>query len=371
MFPQITNIEQVLPHFEGRAEFAIGKRDGYVFIDYNYILPDTFDHPIRLEGRGIKFCSKTGNILARPFHKFFNLGERPDTQFETLPWHLPFVVQEKYDGSMIHPAIVDDRLVLMTRKGITDTSIQAMQECMTPQLEESMRQELALGHTPMYEYVSPNNRIVIEYTKPALRFLAMRKTVTGAYSSYTHMFDGFMGGNMDPRALVDTTRKTVGKEGVVICWPYTGQRIKLKADEYVMLHRAIDVLGSEKRILDVILENKDDDLCAAISEDRATKVREYAQSVRFSMRLIQQLVESYVGAHTSIDQKTFAMGVLNSPMKTYSSELFACRAGKLVGHQIGQEFIRRHSRTQTDLETNRLLLRLPKLQPLAFNTGDV
>jgi RNA ligase len=371
MFTHIENIEQIIKHFEFRKEFTIGTRDGFTVIDYNYILPDTFDDPVRLEGRGIKFCSKTGNILARPFHKFFNLGERPDTQFEMLPWHLPFVVQEKYDGSMIHPAIIDGRLVLMTRKGITNTAIQAMQECMTPQLEECMRQELALGHTPMYEYVSPNNRIVIEYTKPALRFLAMRKTVTGAYSSYTHMFDGFMGGNMDPRALVDTTRRTVGKEGVVICWPYTGQRIKLKADEYVMLHRAIDVLGSEKRILDVILENKDDDLCAAISENRATKVRKYAQSVRFSMRLIQQLVESYVGAHTSIDQKTFAMGVLNSPMRTYSSELFACHAGKLEGYDIGKQFIQRHSRTQADLDRNREIINIPKLQPIAFNTGDV
>lgn len=370
-FKHIEHIDQVLPHFEGRAEFTIGKRDDFTVIDYNYILPDTFDDPVRLEGRGIKFCSKTGGILARPLHKFHNLGEKPYTQFDQLPWHLPFVVQEKFDGSFIHPALLGDRLVLMTRKGISDVAVQAMQECLTPELEQQMREWLQLGYTPMFEYTSPNNRIVIEYEKPALKFLAARNTITGVYKTETHLFDGFLGSNVDPRQLVDSTKAARGREGVVIVWPFTGQRVKLKADEYVSLHRAIDTMASEKRILDVILDNGDDDLCAMVSEDRAAKVRNYTTIVRARMQEIQQTVESFVTSKADLDQKTFAFHTMSGDFKTYSSEIFSCRAGKLEGYQIGQQFIQRHSRTQAELDRNRELLKIPKLPPLAFNTGDI
>lgn len=370
LFPRIEHIDQVLAHFEGRNEFTVGTRDGFTVIDYNYILPDTFDDPVRLEGRGMKFCSKTGKILARPFHKFFNLSEKPHTQFEALPWHLPFVVQEKYDGSMIHPAIIDGKLLLMTRKGVSDVAQQAMRECLTPELAQQMRECVEWGATPVFEYTSPNNRIVIEYEKPALRLLAMRKMICGTYESNSNLFDGLLGSNLDPRSLVDTTRQARGREGVVISWPYTGLRVKLKADEYVALHRAIDTMSSEKRILDVILDNKDDDLCAMVSQDRADKIRNYAAIVRNRMQEIQQLVESFVTSKAHLDQKTFALEIMSGPYKLYSSEVFSCRANKLNGYEIGKQFIQRHSRTQADLDRNREIVNIPKLQPLAFNTGD-
>lgn len=371
MFTHIENIEQIIKHFDSRKEFTIGVRDDFTVIDYNYILPDTFDDPIRLEGRGIKFCSKTGAILARPFHKFFNLGEKLHTQFDQLPWHHPFVVQEKYDGSMIHPALLGDQLVLMTRKGISDVAVQAAKECLTPELEQQMREWLQLGYTPMFEYTSPNNRIVIEYSQPALKFLAMRNTVTGVYNSRTHMFDGFLGSNIDPKNLVDSTKASQGREGVVIVWPYTGHRVKLKADEYVKLHRAVDTLSSEKRILDVVLDGQADDLCSMISLDRAEKIREYEASVNECICRIQEKIENYVKENASLSQKDFALKTINNnDFKPYSSEIFAVRAGKLENYQAGQSFIRRHSKSQADLEINRKLLGIKKIGSLAFNHGE-
>ena len=69
----------MLPHIQGRSDFVVAVRDGYTVIDYVYALPDSFDNPYRLECGGIKFAPD-GSVLARPFHKFFNIGEKPDTQ---------------------------------------------------------------------------------------------------------------------------------------------------------------------------------------------------------------------------------------------------------------------------------------------------
>jgi RNA ligase len=48
--------------------------------------------------RGIIFAAD-GTIVARPFEKFFNLGECPQTQVDNLPWHENVEVYEKMDGS--------------------------------------------------------------------------------------------------------------------------------------------------------------------------------------------------------------------------------------------------------------------------------
>ncbi len=90
-YPTIHHIDDVLPHIAGRSEFVVAERDGYTAIDYNFALADTFDDPMRLECRGIKFDAD-GKILARPFQKFFNIGEREDTQPHLLDFSQPHAV---------------------------------------------------------------------------------------------------------------------------------------------------------------------------------------------------------------------------------------------------------------------------------------
>lgn len=369
MFTRIVNIEDVLPHFHGRTEFTIGKRDGFTFIDYNYILPDTFDDPVRLEGRGIKFCNKTGAVLARPFHKFFNLNERNGSRFDDLPWDVPYIVQEKSDGSMIHPVMLGGEIVLMTRKGISDTAIQAQKECDVPY--DEMRRYIDDGMTPIYEYVSPNNRIVINYEHPELRLLALRDNLTGRYL-YPENVHGLRQVKKGAHSeLVNAVRKTTGEEGVVITW-FNGHKVKLKGEEYVQLHRAVDTMSSEKRILDVVLDGKDDDLCSMISEDRAEKIRNYAVEVRQIISNVQKTVEILVKNNSELSQKEFALKI-NDPnfsYRRYAPELFRVRSGKLDSGDIGVSYIKRHSGTQKELDTFRDVLGIPKLGNLAFNNEE-
>src|SRR5438132_57361 len=103
-FPVIRHIDEVLPHVEGRADFAVKRQNDYTAIDYIFAGPDTFDHPIRRECRGIKFGAD-GRIIARPYHKFFNLGEKAETQPDVIDWGKAHEVLEKLDGSMVHPAL--------------------------------------------------------------------------------------------------------------------------------------------------------------------------------------------------------------------------------------------------------------------------
>ena len=71
-FPIIRHLDDVYDHFVGRPEFAIMDKGDYTVIDYVYADTDTFANEILLEGRGLKF-DRDGNLIGRPFQKFFNL----------------------------------------------------------------------------------------------------------------------------------------------------------------------------------------------------------------------------------------------------------------------------------------------------------
>ncbi len=60
----IEHIDDILPAIEGRDDVVVSQRHGFQVIDYVYALEDSFDHPDRIDCRGLKF-DETGAILAR------------------------------------------------------------------------------------------------------------------------------------------------------------------------------------------------------------------------------------------------------------------------------------------------------------------
>ena len=182
-FPVIKTFDDVAPAIDGRKEFSVIETENYTVVDYNVQLEDTFDltpHGIlRRECRGLMF-SPQGEIISRPFQKFFNLGEREETLPRNIKWEYPRV-EEKMDGSMVRPFLVDGEVELATRKGITDVSQKAKEvflrqdEEKDGKLSEFFKHWLELGYTPILEYVGPKNRIVISYNESNLISLGIEK----------------------------------------------------------------------------------------------------------------------------------------------------------------------------------------------------
>ena len=102
-FPIITRIEDVLPHIEGFDEIIVAEREGYKVINYMVSTPRLWERShgweVRRECRGLIFDDE-GRLISRPFHKFFNLGEKE----ETLPNNVDVTelhhILDKMDGSM-------------------------------------------------------------------------------------------------------------------------------------------------------------------------------------------------------------------------------------------------------------------------------
>ena len=315
-FPIIKHLDEVYDDFISRPEFAIMNKGDYTVIDYVYADTDTFANEVLLEGRGLKF-DRDGWLIGRPFHKFFNLGEKSHTMPDALDWSQQIRVETKHDGSMIHPVLLGDCIVPMTRKGVTEVAMQAFDECDVPY--DEMHAFLKSGATPIYEFVSPTNQIVVPYEKPELRLLAVRDINTGKYwqmGPENLRRHASFGDHMDHYRdeLISEVRDLKGEEGVVLVWP-DGHRVKIKAEEYVALHRNIDTAASEARLLEVILSGNLDDLIPLLSETRAGWVREFADQVLASISAEADAMDDTVIRWADKDQKTFAQFV-NAHVKT-------------------------------------------------------
>lgn len=345
-FPRITQIADVLPAIEGRAEFTLGVRDGYQFIDYNYALPDSFDCAIRRECRGIKFDDQ-GNLIARPLHKFFNLGEKPA---ETPDFAQEHSVMEKLDGSMIHPARVNGELVFMTRAGVTDHAKMALDACRRlPYGERLLRYceiSLRAGITPIFEFTAPYNQIVVRYTAEALTLLAARFNTTGEYvqltgqtvDDYIHRVGAnweipvvrtFGDAAKDIAAFQAHTKALKDQEGYVV---RVGQQfVKMKADDYVVRHRVRSGLVQEKDVLKLVLDNGLDDVLPMLPAEDRVRLEEWSSDVSVAIQTAAEMLrETVEGAEAvSFSRGEFARTIKQTGFPSaYQSWCFSVYDGK-------------------------------------------
>jgi RNA ligase len=189
MFPEIRTIHDVLPHIEGRPEFIVAEREFGTVINYVVAMADTFDMTgpgdlggaIRRECRGLKFYPD-GTIAARPFHKFFNIGEREETQPHFLDFTQEHTIMTKLDGSMIHPMKVGNSIRWMSKMGITDVALQA-EEFIKDNINylDFVSWGINNSLTPIFEWCSRKQKIVIDYPQDSLTLLAVRHNITGEY----------------------------------------------------------------------------------------------------------------------------------------------------------------------------------------------
>lgn len=360
----IEHINDVLAHVEGRSDFVVAHGDGYSVIDYTYAGQDTFDHPARVECRGLKFGSD-GRLIARPFEKFFNIGERPHTSVDTLDFTQAHTIMEKLDGSMIHPAIVDNRLVLMTRMGRTDVARLAERH-INRDLAHYCAWYLEQGRTPIFEFTAPDNRIVVNYPASALTLLAIRDNLTGAYADHATIITAaeVLGVPCVPVHSMHTVngqefwalaRAVRGFEGFVVRFA-DGLTVKAKGDEYVLKHRAKESVLREKNVLALVLRGAIDDVLPLLDQSDRIRVENYRDTVMDSAQATARYVKALVTAGQCMDQRTFAMEHLRDSSKAERALAFQVRGGADPNEAV-RDFLLKQCGSQSNVDSVRSIIR--------------
>lgn len=289
LFPEIHTIDDVLPAISGKDEFIVAKKNGYTVINYIVTKNDTFDMnefgPMRRECRGLIFDSETKKIISRPFHKFFNVGEREETLLNSLDFSQEHTYALKLDGSMVRPFYLNGSIRWGTKMGITDTSMRAeVFVAKNPQYNKMAKLFLDSGLTPIFEWCSRSDKIVIDYPEDQLVLLAIRANTTGmymprvsieriAYNSDIPLVQEICSNQFDADVVMEYVRTHQEIEGLVI--DFGQHRVKIKAEKYVRIHKIKDRIRTDRHILDLILQNELDDVIPELDSADVQLVKTY------------------------------------------------------------------------------------------------
>jgi RNA ligase len=339
-------LDQALAAIKDKTEFSVKDRGSYTVIDYNLSTKTTFvgstpdETNILLNLRGTAFDNESREIIRLGYQKFFNHGEYPEVD-EQLNFDYSHVITQKLDGSCIFPIFAKEGWVLGTRAGVTDVS-QFATDFINQVGNENYHTFIDMcmdnGVTPIFEFCSRKNRVVLDYPDDMLILTGIRYINDGAYVSYFFLceiannnfipvvsqideivheqFDNFKSGVTDMK----------DDEGVVIRFEggnFKHHMIKLKAADYVLKHKAMDGLRFEKDVLLMSLNGLLDDVYPLLDDKTRERVQTHVDAFTFhvletSVAIVTEFMkfESLVN-----DRKSFAIAVKDNKYKQFLFKL--------------------------------------------------
>lgn len=204
---------------------------------YNYTPKAQYDrvwNEVTLNCRGLILDAEL-NVVARPFPKFFNLGELEN---QHIP-NEPFEVYEKMDGSLGILYWHNGRPQIATRGSFASPQSVKANAILHSKYSHALP-HLEPTKTYLFEIIYPENRIVVDYgALEDLVLLSVVDNTTGAEYPLDDIgfpvvkrFDGIN----DIQALQNLEEEN--KEGFVIRFA-SGLRYKVKFKEYLRIHKIV------------------------------------------------------------------------------------------------------------------------------------
>jgi len=373
-FPEINHINDVLPHIEGRTEFRIVEKEGYTVVNYAVAFDETFkwddNDPIgsavRRECRGITF-DKEGKLICRKYHKFFNVGEKEETQLNKINLYEPHIVLEKLDGSLISAQPTPYGFRLCTKMGVTEVAMNAeVFIADKPHYSSFISAMFDGGMTPLFEWISRKNRVVVDYPEDNLILTGIRNTTKGVYLLYENMMELAEHWNIpivkavnglavqDINLFVKQVREWESDEGVVIRFN-SGKMLKIKADDYVLRHKSKDSISQEKNVLECVLGDAVDDLVPLLAPNDVERLCSFQGAFWKGLdEVAYEMAELFVkGNKMYPEKKDFAVEFVQKKVEPiYAPIMYAMKAGR-GSKEVLIEMIRKSLSSQTKIDNSR------------------
>jgi RNA ligase len=289
---------------------------------YHYFNPDEFERCVRKYGarvcrelRGLTIVKKNGEIksIFPSISKFFNLNENKFAKTYTdIPERID--LYEKIDGSLISPISVDGEILMKSKTSIYSDQARAATEILSDTQKEKILEFLSQGIYPQFEYVAPDNLIVVPYEKPELILIAVRyiEPNTGHFEyitdyDYLKQIAEAIGvrainkyPNIPREKLLDMIENEKNIEGWILYWEddYPFVKSKIKTQWYLKLHKFSPVNIKVKTLLEYVINETIDDILSSIDNNYLKEhIREklsviYGKIAR-DMKKIQKLREEF------------------------------------------------------------------------------
>lgn len=263
--------------------------------------------------RGITFVfDEDGSLWNRylMLPKFFNLNQVESTQYNIVKDKKIIHIANKEDGSLVTFMLLpNDKLFAKTIRGFSNDQVTAAMQILYKYEEHVIwvKNLLKSGFTPLFEYVSWDNRIVLKYSTPELRFIGIRDNTDGSFIPASSLKDIVVpddiyctkSENATLDELIERAKTEEDKEGWVVMFD-DGQMIKIKTAWYFNVHGIrTESVFREDFIIKNHFEEKLDDIVAQLDQEKDSDVFAFIKTVTDAVdnwsRFIDQCVSTYYG----------------------------------------------------------------------------
>ena len=298
----------------------------------NYGMGADFSDPLVREARGIIIDTEKADVICWPFSKFGNWNEG---YADNIDWENA-VVQEKIDGSIIKLYFWEN-----TWNWATNSHIDAGEARLDDEgrvFADVIRQadnyhdipfgKLDIEKTYIFELVSPENLVVVEYPFTRLFHTGTRSNVTGReYDDDIGIVKPkVFGRGKDLEDYIKQVRRMNSDknhpayEGFVAV-DRNWNRVKIKSPEYLALHRLLNNGNmAQDRIISAILED-DRDIKEIAARYRSN--REQWEDTEEKLAALEREVEEYIGYVRGMydevehDRKAVASAIKNDELSCF------------------------------------------------------
>jgi RNA ligase len=281
---------------------------------------------VTLQSRGLVMHGD--RVVARPFRKFFNDTEHAPDE---IPWHLPYQVAEKMDGSLLIVFHFDGEWRFATRGSFESEQAGRGREIFRRRYGAT---PLNPDVTYLFEVIYPQNRIVVNYgAREDIILLAMIDTQSGVERDPASGVElglsvvRHLPPDADAKALRSIIRDD--EEGYVVRFA-NGFRVKVKGQRYMELHRIITGV-STRTVWEYLSENKSfDEMLAVVPDEFAQWVRMETEAQNAAHKALQRRAEAaYLAVKHLPDRKSQALAILANYCDI-SAAAFALLDGKSI-----------------------------------------
>lgn len=355
-YDEMMNLCNSIDNFDYVDEITYGRHTR----SFNYRL-DILNSFTKIGGRnfrGTTYDIETKELLALPFFKFFNYNQSLFTKDDEVEkWKIKSIY-EKVDGSLVYFYIVNGNLVCRTQRSSTNmqsiVSLNIVKRDL--KLEEFITTMIFKGYTPMFEFLSPANRLIVRYNFETLCYLGSRNRYTGDILYPNDDHEKLLNGvEMYKNPIISTypivenlkTVENVVKEckqdkfnniftklktfrkykifNKIIEWIYNryrnkvregycivfdnGEIVKVKRVNYLYLFKIKDNMESDKEIVKCLFDNRLDDIISEFKEDPIilSNINTIIECVDDTWNRWNSNAKSFYETNKSLDRKDYAI----------------------------------------------------------------
>lgn len=278
--------------------------------------------------RGL-IADNSGLVIGNCMNKFFNYGEENAKSIDLTG---PVQVTDKLDGSLGYVVFYHGELIVATRGSFESEQAKWAHEFISnnEELYNAFKVICSENVTAVVEIIYPDNRIVVDYgdleavvligaigNYELTRGKQLWIPADTIYSWPGPTVERFSASNFEEALRIPPR---LNKEGIVIYFEETGDRLKIKQADYIEAHKFISNLTPRRIWSDLRSGKTVEDLLAIAPDEFHQSVREISSILIYNKNsLLERIEREFIAVDVQqyASRKDLAEAIKNHPLKHF------------------------------------------------------